>query len=79
MLSHAILIFLCGMLVIADFMEKRPLTRRHLGLLLFVVASMGVYAWPHGPYAAMLADLEQAHLKRLLQAGPYCRCWVAWC
>ena len=59
------------MLVIADFMEKRPLTRRHLGLLLFVVASMGVYAWPHGPYAAMLADLEQAHLKRLLQAGPY--------
>ncbi|MBB6576285.1 hypothetical protein HNP33_000333 [Comamonas odontotermitis] len=70
-LSHAILVFLCGMLVIADFLEKRPLTWRHFSLLLVVVASMGVYAWPHGPYAAMLADLEQVQMQRLLQAGPY--------
>ncbi|MEG1280594.1 MAG: hypothetical protein RSD57_09105 [Comamonas sp.] len=70
-LSHAVLVFLCGMLVIADFLEKRPLTWRHFRLLLFVVASMGVYVWPNGPYAAMLVDLEQAQMKRLLQAGPY--------
>ena len=70
-LSHAVLVFVCGMLVIADFLEKRPLTWRHFSMLLLVVASMGVYVWPHGPYAAMLVDLEQAQMKRLLLAGPY--------
>ena len=70
-LSHAILVFVCGMLVIADFLEKRPLTWRHFSLLLVVVASMGVYVWPHGPYAAMLADLEHVQMKRLLRGGPY--------
>jgi len=70
-LSHAILVFMCGMLVLAGFMEKRPLTRRHLALLLLVFFSMGVYVWPQGPYAAMLVDLQQAHLKRILRAGPY--------
>lgn len=70
-LSHAILVFLCGILVIADFLEKRPLTWRHFSLLLVAVASMGIYVWPLGPYAAMLADLERVQMKRLLQAGPY--------
>ena len=70
-LSHAILAFLCGMLVIADYVEKRPLTKRHLGLLLAVLMSMGIYLWPRGPYAAMLNDLEHNQMKRLLVSGPY--------
>jgi hypothetical protein len=62
-LSHAILAFLCTALVAADFMEKRPMTRRHLTLVLGIAASAGIYAWPGGPYSAMLVDLRQAHLK----------------
>ena len=70
-LSHAILVFVCSVLVIADFVERNPLTWRHFSLLMLLIASMGIYAWPNGPYAAMLADLEQAQMKNLLQMEPY--------
>ena len=70
-LSHSILVFLYGILVMADFVEKRPLTKRHLYLLLTALASMLIYLWPQGPYAAMLNDLEQIQMKRLAISAPY--------
>ena len=70
-LSHAVLAFLCGMLVMADFAEKRPLTKRHLCFLLVVLLSLAVYVLPQGPYAAMLADVEHVQLKQLSLGRPY--------
>ena len=70
-LSHAVLIFLCGMLVVADFIEKKPLTQRHLSILLTALFSLGIYLIPDGPYASMLVDLEQIQMKRFLQSTPY--------
>ena len=70
-LSHAILIFLCTVLVLADFMERRPVTLRHLTVLLTLFFSLGIYLLPQGPYAAMLADLEHAQFKPLLTGRRY--------
>lgn len=69
-LSHAILLWLCGVLVLADYFENRPLTRRHLAVLLALLLSLATYLWPAGPYAAMLRDVEEHHLRRLLVLGP---------
>ena len=70
-LSHAILIFLCTVLVLADFMERRPVTLRHLAVLLTLFFSLGIYLLPQGPYAAMQADLEHAQFKKLLANSRY--------
>lgn len=70
-LSHAILVFLSTTLVLADFLDRRPLTRRHLIILLVLLLSLGIYLLPHGPYAAMLVDLEKAQFRRILAGGRY--------
>ena len=70
-LSHAILIFLCAVLVLADFMERRPITQRHLAVLIALFVSLGIYLLPQGPYAAMMADLEHAQFKRMLAGSSY--------
>ncbi|GAB2479607.1 hypothetical protein GCM10027082_33150 [Comamonas humi] len=69
-LSHAILLWLCSVLVLADYAENRPLTRRHLAVLLALLFSLLTYLWPGGPYAVMLQDVEQNHLHRLLVWAP---------
>lgn len=69
-LSHAILLWLCSVLVLADYFENRPLTRRHLAVLLALLFSLATYWWPGGPYAAMLRDVEENHLRRLLVLAP---------
>lgn len=62
-LSHAVLVFLCCFLVAADSITQRRWSRRHLLVVLSLATSLAVYGWPDGPYAAMLQDLAQAHLK----------------
>ncbi|THU02834.1 hypothetical protein E9531_06965 [Lampropedia puyangensis] len=68
-LSHAILIFLCAVLVFVDCLERRPLGIRHVLLGVYLLISLGIYLLPHGPYAAMLMDLQQVHLKRFWATG----------
>ena len=70
-LSHAILVFLCAVLALADYFENRPLTMRHVTVIACSMASLVVYLLPAGPYQTMLRDIEQTHLRRLLGAAPY--------
>ena len=70
-LSHAILIFLCTTLALADYFENRPMTRRHAIVIASALLSLVVYLLPDGPYQTMLRDIEQTHLRRLLGAAPY--------
>ncbi|QNP49865.1 hypothetical protein [Diaphorobacter aerolatus] len=70
-LSHAILVFLCAALALADYFENRPLTRRHAIIIAVAFASLVVYVLPAGPYQTMLRDIEQNHLRRLLGTAPY--------
>lgn len=62
-LSHAVLVFLCLVLVVAHSMAQRRWTLRHLVVALLAIASFAVYAWPGGPYTDMLRDLRQAHFQ----------------
>ncbi|QIL81637.1 hypothetical protein G7047_18250 [Diaphorobacter sp. HDW4A] len=70
-LSHAILVFVCTALTLADYFENRPLTKRHAILLACSLLSLVVYILPNGPYQTMLRDIEQNHLHRLLVAAPW--------
>lgn len=70
-LSHAILVFVCTTLALADYFENHPLTRRHAILIACMLASLMVYVLPAGPYQTMLRDIEQNHLRRLLSIIPY--------
>lgn len=69
-LSHAVLVWLCATLVIADWVEGRPLTPRHAIVLVALLASALIYVWPGGPYAHMLDDVRQNHVPRLLAYMP---------
>lgn len=62
-LSHAIMLCICAALVFFDLSIKRRGNYRHFSVLLVAAASAGIYFWPAGPYAAMLVDLSQVHLK----------------
>lgn len=70
-LSHAILVFMCATLALADYFENRPLTRRHAIVIACVLLSLGIYLLPSGPYQTMLRDIEQIHLRKLLVVAPY--------
>ncbi|MPM26381.1 hypothetical protein SDC9_72882 [bioreactor metagenome] len=70
-LSHAILVFLCTVLALADYFENRPLTKRHVIVIACTLLSLIVYVLPNGPYQTMLRDIEQNHLRRLLAYAPY--------
>ena len=69
-LSHAILLCLCGVLVLSEYVENRPFTRRHLVILVVMLLSLAPYFWPEGPYAHMLRDVQDNHLRRLLVMAP---------
>ena len=73
-LSHFILLYICAFLVLASRVEGRPGSRRSAAVLAALVASLGPYAWPGGPYQRMLVDLRDNHLPQLLALAPY---WVA--
>lgn len=64
-LSHVILLCICAALVFIDLAIKRTGNYRHFVVVLVATVSTGVYFWPAGPYAAMLVDLSQVHLKGL--------------
>ena len=70
-LSHAILVFICATLALADYFENRPMNRRHAILIASLLLSLIVYVLPSGPYQTMLSDIEGTHLRRLLVAMPY--------
>ncbi|MBF5003866.1 hypothetical protein [Diaphorobacter caeni] len=70
-LSHAILVFICTALTLADYFENRPLTKRHAILPACTLLSLVVYVLPNGPYQTMLRDIAQNHLHRLLVVAPY--------
>lgn len=65
-LSHAILLWLCSVLVLADYFEGKPFTRRQAAAGLALLSSLAVYLWPEGPYSAMLFDIVHVHLRRML-------------
>ena len=62
-LSHAVLVFLCLVLVATHGIAQRRWSLRHLAIALLCIASFAVYAWPGGPYTDMLRDLRQAHFR----------------
>ncbi len=70
-LSHAILAFLCTALTLADYVENRPMTRRHGIVIVSLLLSLVVYVLPNGPYQTMLRDIELNHLRRLMAFAPY--------
>lgn len=65
-LSHAILLFLCGVLVLVHGGQRQGgASRRHVVVVLALLGSLAVYALPQGPYAAMLGDVMQMHWRRV--------------
>ena len=70
-LSHAILVWVCAVLTLADYFENRPLNRRHVILIAASLLSLVVYVVPGGPYQTMLIDIQHNHLHRLLYVAPY--------